>query len=151
MKKLFLLPVLSLLIFTSCTDDNEEAAPQTLSEQIEGSWVTIDQEYNYYDENGQLVHEEREDTPTTFTFEGSNITIEYGDGDTEQGSYTISEIGGADFIDLSSNLRIGQYEITSFNESAMTWEARLEYYPYDAGTTTEIADHAIITLDFRRQ
>lgn len=149
MKKLFTLPVLLLLLFSSCSDEKEEPAP-LVSEQIKGTWVTVSQEQEYYDEFGQLVYEETDDIGTTFVFDGSKVTSTYSSGGGISGTYTISETAGRAYIFLTQGNATQQLEITALNEADMTWESEQENVPYfDNGAKT--AARSVSTIDFSRQ
>lgn len=97
MRKLFPLPVLLLLVLSSCSEEKEEPAPLA-SEQIKGTWMTVSQEKEYYDEFGQLVYEEKEDVGTTFAFDGSKVPSTYASGSGMSGTYTISGGAGRAYI-----------------------------------------------------
>lgn len=149
MKKLFLLPVLFFLVLNSCKD--EEPAPWSLAKELKGSWTTVNQEYEYIDDTGQLVHQEKDDTETVFTFDGGKYKIEYADGSTDQGTYTLRKIAAAEFIALFSNGRRDEFQVWYFEEPEMKWKGRLEDVPYDAGSTVEMSDYAIVSVEFKRK
>lgn len=148
MRKLFLLPVL-LLLLSSCQDEREEPAPLA-SEQIKGTWVTAGQEQEYYDEFGQLVYEETDDIGTTFVFDGSEVTSTHASGGGMSGTYTISERAGRAYIFLTQGSATQQLEITAINESEMTWKSERENVPYfDNGAKS--AARSVSTIGFSRQ
>lgn len=149
MRKLYLLPALLLPLLSSCGDEKEEPAP-LVSEQIKGTWVTVSQEQEYYDEFGQLVHEERDDIGTTFVFDGSRVTSTYASGGGMSGTYTVSEIAGSAYIFLTQGNVTQQLEITALNEAEMTWKSERENVPYfDNGAKS--AACSVSTIDFSRQ
>lgn len=148
MRKLFLLPVL-LLLLSSCEEEKEEPAP-LVSEQIKGTWATVSQEQEYYDEFGQLVYEVTDDIGTTFVFDGSKVTSTYASGGGMSGTYTISESAGRAYIFLTQGNVTQQLEITAINEAGMTWKSEREHVPYfDNGLKS--AARSVSTIGFSRR
>ncbi|WP_162055009.1 hypothetical protein [Pontibacter pamirensis] len=150
MRKLLLLPVLFFLILTSCKEDDGDPAPSnTVNDQIKGTWVTTNQSYKYYDASGQEVYEERDDTNTVFSFDGSKVTSTYDTGGGMSGTYTITQNDGKSFINLTEDSQTKQMEILSIGSSAMIWTSEEDNAQYfDNGLKT--ADHAVITIDFKK-
>lgn len=151
MRKLFLLPVLFLLMLTSCKEDEGDPAPSnTVSEQIKGTWITTNQSYKYYDASGQEVHEERDDTTTVFSFDGSRVTSTDDTGGGMSGTYTITQADGKSFINLTEDNQTRQMEILSIGSSAMIWTSEEDNAQYfDNGLKS--ADHAVVTVSFSKQ
>ena len=120
------------------------------SEQIKGTWITVSQDKEYYDEFGQLVYEETDDIGTTFVFDGSKVTSANGAGGGMSGTYMISEAAGRTYIFLTQDNVTQQLEITVLNESAMTWKSEMENVPYfDNGLKS--AARSVSTIGFARQ
>ena len=151
MKKLFLFPVLFLLVLTSCKDDEGDPAPLTVSEQIKGTWVTTKEESRYYDASGQVVHEETHQTETVLKFDGAKVTTTYASGGSGiLGTYTISKRGGKDYITLVNGSSSAEFEITAISGTSMRWSAEKDNAPYfDNGMKT--ADHAVTTIDYSKK
>lgn len=149
MKKLFPLPILLLLVLSSCSGEEEEPA-LLFNEQIKGTWITVSQEQEYYDEFGQLVYEETDDIGTTFVFDGSKVTSTYASGGGMSGTYTVSESAGRAYIFLTQGKVTQQLEITAIDEAGMTWKSERENVSYfDNGAKS--AARSVSTIDFSRQ
>ena len=149
MRKLSLLSALFFLVLTSCQE--EAPAPQTLSEQIKGSWLTLSQNYKYYDENGELAHEETKAIETVFGFDEFQVTTTYGTGSRTQCFYTLFEEKGKHYVQLTVNGSLQKLEIASITGAGMCWRGRSEKVPYMAGSTIAEADHALVTIEVTRQ
>jgi len=152
MKKLFLLPVLFLLVLSSCKDE-DEPSPQALSEQIKGTWVSAIQEYKYYDEAGQVLFEETDEIVRVYTFDGSNVTSSFSTGGGSSDTYTLSERNGKNYlITMHSGIK-SEVELVAISASAMTWSDRVEDTWYnDKDTRAAVsADHLIVTSYFSKK
>ncbi|WP_018478687.1 hypothetical protein [Pontibacter roseus] len=60
MKKLLFLPLLVLALFTSCSKDDEENGPAATETEkmIFGNWKMHAYNYDYYNDNNEVVHNE---------------------------------------------------------------------------------------------
>ncbi|PRY05338.1 hypothetical protein CLV24_13018 [Pontibacter ummariensis] len=154
MKKHFLLSFLILLFITAC--EEEAATPGTPSEFIKGEWTCLNITTNFYDEDGNMVHQEIGAEGWIFRFDGKTMKMLAPSADGQlvemrSGDYQIFEEKEKDYIKFKINGNTTEpHEITAISASKMTW-VQNTVPVYNDGTGNVVVDKAIQTNEFTKK
>jgi hypothetical protein len=154
MKNYFLLLLITVGLVTGCDKDDDDDVIQEsdIATQILGTWITIDNSYEYFDQRRIKIYEEpldQSDLGVLYTFDNKgNIRVQRGGLD-ENDNYTISSTDNKNYINfLRSDASL---EIVSISDSEMVLSAVYLEDEYHEDGEAKIAPMAVYTVTFRKQ
>ncbi|WP_299989668.1 hypothetical protein [uncultured Pontibacter sp.] len=125
MKKLFLLPILFALVFTSCSDDDDnetvEPAVSEIDAQMRGDWTNTMIKRVYYSIDDEVMFTDSVQYQTNFSFDGKRLTVTVPGGTPEVMNYSFPDPADTTIIELQRGNDKGQYKVTSISDTEMTW------------------------------
>ncbi|SIR25341.1 MULTISPECIES: hypothetical protein [Pontibacter] len=125
MKKLFLLPILFALVFTSCSDDDDngtvEPAVSEIDAQMRGDWTNTMIKRVYYSIDDEIMFTDSVQYQTNFSFDGKRLTVTVPGGTPEVMNYSFPDPADTTLIELQRGNDKGQYKVTAISDTEMTW------------------------------
>jgi hypothetical protein len=153
MKRYFLLLLITVGLITACDKDDDELVEESqISTQILGTWITIDNSYEYFNESGTKIYEEpldQSDLGVLYTFDNKGDILVQRGGLEESENYTISSTDKKNYINfLRSDASL---EIVSISNSEMVLSGVYLEDEYVENGEAKIAPKAVYTVKFRKQ
>jgi hypothetical protein len=140
MKKLFLLPLLFALVFTSCKDDDGGSFEPPVSEidtKMRGDWTNTLIKRVYYSMEDEVMFADSVEYQTSFSFDGKRMTVSVpGNAQPEVMNYSFPDPNDLSIIEIQQGAAKGQFKVASISNTEMTW---IEEKPW-AGFPEEAPD-----------
>ncbi|MCJ8165999.1 hypothetical protein MKJ04_14220 [Pontibacter sp. E15-1] len=151
MKKIFLLPILFLMLLTSCKE-LENIEP--LSEQIQGKWNSVKETRQYYNEENQELHVTNYDYHRYWEFMADSTFFNkwHPNSAGSKMRYSVYPQDGKNYIELKVSLH-NLFEVKILGDR-MTWVGKFMdqiYYEDNEDRTLVRAHHEIYTIEFERE
>ena len=164
MKKLLFFPLILLVLFTvtSCNDDDDDTPAPVFTEteqMIFGNWKMHSFNEDYYDDNGDVVHNISQDNLNnlfeyqedgTFRFKGEE------DENWSNGKFVIEETGGEKkFVVLPASGNRAEattiYTIETLTATEMVLIDAYDYAPYNDENGNEVISRRVVnTYNFQK-
>lgn len=158
MKKLFLLPLLFALVFTSCKDDDDagsfEPPVSELDAKMRGEWTNTQIKRVYYSDQNEVMYTDSVQYQTNFSFDGKQLTVTVPGGTPEVMNYSFPDPADTTVIELQRGADKGRYTVASISDSEMAWVEEKQYAGFpeeapDAEKTT--SQKGVFTWKFVRR
>lgn len=155
MKLLFKIPVLfllSLFLFSSCSDDD---GPEPTI--LEGSWASSSQNSVYYDADENVLFESTDNDPVIYyDFRRNRVVEREGTTTTTTGTFSIIEQDGKSYINITPDEDLQGFpgaliEIVEVTDTEMTLQTETPFALYEENGDLKEADNLVTTVVFEKQ
>lgn len=148
MKRLILVSLLVLITAVACKKDKKKEINKPIPEALQGEWITISENSNYFDSSNNKIFEKINNSPGfKYVIDASITKKDLQNNVNFSSAYTVSNVNGKNLISFTENGAPQTYEITYIDLKIMTWKLEKANQTYD-DNGAKVAAKQVLTMNF---